>query len=100
MTETRTALALAAAARPLRHRVLWLGGIGSLAGLALVLALAAWSARAGVLRSPLWVPAAWVLGLLAAGVAGFFALRAGLGLRNAPLARRLEREAGWRSGAL
>ena len=100
MTRSRTAQALVAVARPLRSRIAWIGGIGALAGLALVLALAAWSARVGVVRSPLWVPAAWGFGFLAAALAGGIALRTALGFHGMPFAVRLEREAGWRSGAL
>jgi hypothetical protein len=87
-------------ARPLRRRIAWVGGIGALAGLVLVLALAGWSARAGLVHSPLWVPVAWGLGLLAGALAGGLAARAALGLRGLRFALRLERQAGWRSGAL
>ncbi len=100
MIPSRTALALAEVARPLRRRLAWLGGLGAAAGLGMVLALAAWSARLGALRSPVWVPAAWGLGLLAAGLAGVAALRAARGFRGGSLAAWLEREGGWRRGAL
>lgn len=100
MSDSRTALALRAVGRPLRRRFAWLALLGAAAGLGLVLALAAWSARLGALRSPLWVPAAWGLGLLVAGLTAAAALRAGRGFRGGSLAARLEREAGWRSGAL
>jgi len=100
VSRSRTALALAEVARPLRRRLVWLGILGAAAGLGTVLSVAAWSARLGALRSPVWVPAAWGFGLLAAGLVVFAALRAGRGLRDGSLAERLEREAGWRSGAL
>jgi hypothetical protein len=95
-----TEAALADAARPLRRSVRWLTGLGALGALALVLALAAWSARAGVVRSPVWVPAAWLIaGLAAVAIAGV-SLRLGRSLRSAPLARRLEGQGVWRQGAL
>ncbi len=100
MIDSQTARALAEVARPLRRRIALVGGIGALAGLALVLALAAWSARVGLVHSPLWVPIAWGSGLLAGALAGALAIRTGIGLRGLPFALRLEREAGWRSGAL
>ncbi|HEV8150050.1 MAG TPA: hypothetical protein VGP61_07705, partial [Gemmatimonadales bacterium] len=100
MKGSRTARALHEAAGPLRRRLGWVGGLGALSVLLLVLALAAWGARAGVLRSPLWVPLAWLLGLAAAMLAGGLALRARHALGSGGLAIRLEREAGWRRGAL
>ena len=100
MIHSQTALALSAVARPLRRRLAWLGVLGAAAGPGLVLAAAAWSARLGALRSPAWVPAAWALGLLAGALVGYLALRAARALRDGPLATRLERDSGWRSGAL
>jgi hypothetical protein len=97
---SRTAQALHAAASPLRRRLGWLGGLGALTLLVLMLALGAWSARAGVLRSPLWVPLTWMLALGAAVAAASLAWRARQALGGAALATRLEREAGWRRGAL
>src|SRR6185503_9021236 len=97
---TRTALALSSASQPLRRRLLWLGGLAGLAGLSVVLAVAAWGARSGALRSPIWVPAAWAVGLLGGGAVAFLVWRMARGFRGLPFAVRLEREAGWRSGAL
>lgn len=97
---TRTATALASVAAPLRRRLLWLGAVGALAGLAVVLAAAAWTARTGALHSPVWVPVTWVLGLLVAALAGVGAIRAVLGLRGIRFARQLESDAGWRRGVL
>lgn len=100
MTRTHTERALVAAARPLRHSLVWLGTVGAGAVLALVLAIAAWSARAGVVHSPIWVPAAWVLAFAAALVCGLLAWRAAHGFRASPLAGRLEGKGVWRAGAL
>ncbi|HEX7024861.1 MAG TPA: hypothetical protein VF187_08595, partial [Gemmatimonadales bacterium] len=97
---TRTEAALVAAARPLRRSLAWLGVAGSVAGLALVLALAALALRAGWLHSPLWVPGAWGLGILSGALAAGLAARHAAGLRVFPLAARLEREGGWRRGAI
>ncbi|MGQ0704004.1 MAG: hypothetical protein ACT4PM_12810 [Gemmatimonadales bacterium] len=99
MTPSRTAVALRRAGLPLRARVRIAGAAGALAGLALVLALLAWAARLGAVRSPAWVFAAWGLGLL---VAGYAIVRAYRGLRHLSpggLAGRLE-ESGWRTGAV
>ncbi|HEV8195875.1 MAG TPA: hypothetical protein VGP87_04465 [Gemmatimonadales bacterium] len=95
-----TERALTAAARPLLRRMRWLGGITALAGLLLVLVAAAWSARAGLVHSPIWVPAAWSIGFLAAGACVILALRSARALGSRRLAGRLEQDAGWRSGAL
>ncbi len=100
MTRTHTEQALAAAARPLRRSLAWLGAIGAGAGLAVVLAIAAWAARAGVVHSPVWVLVAWSVAFLAAAVCAILAARAAHGLRAPGLASRLEGQAGWRSGAL
>ena len=102
MISSRTSQALGLVGRPIRRRLLWIGVLGAFTGLALVLALAAWSARLGLLRSPIWVPMAWGVALLAAISAAIAARRASAGFRGLRLAGRLERagEAGWRRGAL
>jgi len=100
MTRSRTEQALAAAARPLRRSVAWLGAIGAGAGLAMVLAVAAWSARAGVVHSPVWVLAAWAAALVAAAVCGLLAWHTATTLRAPRLAGRLEGQGSWRAGAL
>jgi hypothetical protein len=100
VTRSRTEAALADAARPLRHSVLWLGAIGAGAGLAAVLAVAAWSARAGMVHAPAWVLVAWTLALLAAAACLLVALRTARAFRAAGVAGRLERQGEWRSGAL
>lgn len=100
MNGQRTAGALRAAGRPLRVRLAWLAGVGGAGGLAAVLAGAAWSARAGLVRSPVGVVTAWGLGLLAAAVAVVAAARWARRFRAAPLAVRLETGRGWRLGAL
>lgn len=92
MTGGQTEQALRASARPLRWRMAWLGGVAALAGLLLVLALAAWSARAGLLRTPLWVPVTWVAGFLAGALCLALVLRSARGLGAHRLAARLERE--------
>jgi hypothetical protein len=100
MTAPATARALERLARPVRAtaRIGWLAtGLGCAA---LVLGVAAWLARLGLVTAPWWVLVAW--GCAAAGVAAV--LVAGwrgdgsLGLRA--FARRLEELGGWRSGAL
>ena len=95
-----TERALTVAARPLLWRLVWLGGIAALAGLLVVLAAAAWSARAGWLHSPIWVPAAWLAGFLAAGGCIALVLRSARGLGAYRLAGRLEHDSAWRAGAL
>ena len=100
MTRTHTEQALAVAACPLRRSVAWLGAVGAGAGLALVLAIAAWSARLGVVHSPVWVPAAWAAAFGAAAVSVLLALRTARGLRTPRLAGRLEAQGRWRTGAL
>ena len=100
MTRSRTEAALADAARPLRHSVLWLGAIGAGAGLAVVLAVAAWSARVGMVHAPVWVLVAWAVALLAAAASLLLALRTARAFRAAGVAGRLELLGQWRSGAL
>jgi hypothetical protein len=100
MSAGLTERALTAAARPLLWRLSWLGGIAALAGWLLVLTIAAWSARAGLLHSPVWVPAAWITGFLAAVAVLTLALRSARRLLPHRLAGRLEHDSGWRSGAL
>ncbi len=100
MTGGQTEQALRASARPLVWRMAWLGGVAALAGLLLVLALAAWSARAGLLRSPLWVPATWVAAILAGAICLVLVFRSARGLGSHRLAARLEEQMEWRSGAL
>ncbi|NOT08679.1 MAG: hypothetical protein HOP28_10800, partial [Gemmatimonadales bacterium] len=95
-----TERALADVASPLRSRLVWLAGAGALSALALVLTLAAWGARAGLLRSPIWVPAAWFMAFAVSGVAAAFGGRAVRRLSAVRLAGRLEREADWRAGSL
>lgn len=100
MTGGQTEQALRASARPLVWRMAWLGGVAALAGLLLVLALAAWSARAGLLRTPLWVPVTWIAAFLVGALCLALVLRSARGLGTHRLAARLERESTWRSGAL
>ena len=66
----------------------------------MVLAIAAWSARAGVVHSPVWVLAAWAAALIAAAACGLLAWRTANALRAPRLAGRLEGQGGWRAGAL
>jgi hypothetical protein len=74
--------------------------VGALAGFGLVLALAAWSARAGLVQSPVWVPAAWVLAALVAGLILALAARRARDLLPTGIASRLERAGAWRAGSL
>ena len=100
MIRSRTEAALSDAARPLRHSVLWLGAVGAGAGLAAVLAVAAWSARVGMVHAPIWVLVAWAVALLAAAACLLLAGRAARAFRAAGVAGRLERQGEWRSGSL
>ena len=100
MNGHQTEAALAALARPLRRRLVWLGLVGAAGGMGAVLAVAAWGARAGVVRAPVWVPLAWALGLVAAALAVGLVFRAAGALGPPRLAARLEEEPGWRTGAL
>ena len=100
MTRSHTEAALTDAARPLRRSVLWLGAIGAGAGLAGVLAVAAWSARVGMVHAPVWVLVAWTVALLAAAGCALLAARAARAFRAAGVASRLEGQGQWRSGAL
>ncbi len=100
MSIQHTKEALVRVAGPLWRRLLLLGAVGAAAALGGVLAVAAWGARAGLVRAPVWVPAAWGLGVLAAAVALGVAIRAGRGLSIPRLAARLEGEPGWRAGSL
>jgi len=100
MSGRRTERALTRAAGPLRWRLGWLGAIGAAGGLLAVLAAAAWSARSGLVHSPVWVVVAWIAGPMAAIGAAAAAIRAARSLRAHPLAARLEREQAWRAGAL
>ncbi|HEU5218931.1 MAG TPA: hypothetical protein VFU23_09740, partial [Gemmatimonadales bacterium] len=100
MSGRLTERALAEAARPLLWRLSWLGGAAAVAGWLLVLAAAAWSARAGLLHSPIWVPAAWITGFVVAGACLALVFRSARALGTGRLAGRLEHDSGWRAGAL
>ena len=99
MRPSRTAIALGDAGAPIRRRIVALGAVASLAGLGVALAIGAWTARAGAVRSPVWVFVAWGLGLLASAQAIAVALRWRGRFSAAGVARRLE-ATGWRTGAL
>lgn len=92
--------ALQRLAAPLRWRS-QLGWLALGVGCALVaLGVAAWLARAGLLRAPLWIPAAW---LLVAGLVIAACMRARQGahrLSARATADWLEAHAGWRRGAV
>ena len=97
---TRTEAALAGASRPLRRSLLGLALLGALAGFGVVMALAAWSARAGLVPSPVWVPAAWLLAIGVAGAVLLLAARRARGFGPAGIASRLEQAGAWRNGSL
>lgn len=100
MTPSRTRLALDLVAGPLRVRLTAAGVAGGLGALALVLGIAAWVVRLGLVRTPLWVLAAWTLGALGAIAVAGLAWRERRRLAVGPLARAMEREGAWRTGAI
>jgi len=91
MSPRSTPLALHRLAAPLRR--LALGGVSLAAvGAGLVaLAVPAWLVRLGLIRSPVWVPLAWLAVLAVLALALVLALRARRGLADLPLARAVER---------
>jgi len=95
---TRTALV--ALSRPLLGRAVASGGAIVVGSALAALATAAWLARAGAVRSPWWVPIAWVVVLAGATWCAVRAWRRALGLRAEPLATTLEQGGAWRRGAL
>lgn len=97
---TRTALALDAAARPLRLRRA-VAGVALTIGLVLLaLGLAAGLARLDVWRSPAWVPLAWAIVLGLVGLGGWWMQRRVHSLATPAVAERLERQGPWRLGSL
>ena len=99
MTPLGTAGALRRAAGPFRLRLAGLAALGPVAALAAVLAIGTWTARAGAVRSPVWVFLAWAIALLAAGIAFALTIRLGRRFSVGGMADQLE-HAGWRAGAL
>ena len=75
------------------------GALG-LAGVLLALAVPAWLARLGVVRSPLWVVVAWVAAAVAAVAAAVVARRVWRHFSDTTVALAVERSPGWRLGAV
>jgi hypothetical protein len=100
MTAPATGQALARLATPLRTRS-WLGwGTLGLGLCGLLLGLAAWSARLGLLDAPYWVLIAWGIALAALAVVAYFAWKAQAELSSLRVAGRLEELGAWRYGTL
>lgn len=97
---SRTRESLGHLSGPLRRRSN-AGWLALAVGLALaVLGLTAWLARAGLARAPLWIPLTWLAAVLAliGGITG--AARGWRRLSVSAVAAWLERQSGWRRGAL
>lgn len=100
MSGPATGLALERLARPLRLRY-WSGWVATALGAAaLLLGLAAWLVRLGVVASPWWVLAAWAAAFAALAASALLARRRGAALRLPSLARAIEAVGGWRQGAI
>ncbi len=95
-----TELALEQAARPLRLRrhTAWI--VAALGAAMLLLGVMAWLARLEVIRTLVWVPAAWIGTVLLVLAASWGWHRALAGLATRSLAEWLERSGAWRLGAL
>lgn len=96
---TRTAKALTDAGRPLRRRLTGLLAFAPMAVFVATLAMTGWGMRLGALRSPLYVPVAWAIGLALAGfvLTLLFRSRGRFTIRG--VAHQLE-SSGWRRGSL
>jgi hypothetical protein len=92
--------ALQRVARPMRSRS-WAGLFGlGLGSAALLLGLAAWSARLGWVSAPYWVLLAWAFALIAVGVVAYVAAGTRARLTSRRLAATLEELGAWRRGTL
>ena len=100
MTPHRTPEALAYLVAPLRRLGVMLVAAAGMAGVLLALAVPAWLARLGVVRSPLWVVVAWV-GVAAVALAAPVVAR-GVWRRFSAttVALAVEQSPGWRRGAV
>ncbi|HET7109531.1 MAG TPA: hypothetical protein VFI41_01555, partial [Gemmatimonadales bacterium] len=97
---SRTHGALGRLASPLRRRS-QLGSLALASGCALLaLGSAAWLARAGLLRAPLWIPLAWLIVAALAAVGVIWVRQGARRLSERATAEWLEHHAGWRRGAL
>src|SRR5262245_50821428 len=100
MTAVATRAALTRLSRPLRLRA-GMGWTGVALGTAgLLLGLMAWTVRLGLVATPWWVFAAWVLALAALAASGAAAWRGLHALSVRRVARRLEDTGLTRQGAL
>lgn len=100
MSRPALASALAAIGVPLRRRVVLAAIIAGAAVVVLVLASAAWAARWRWVESPAWVPAAWLLAGIGAGMVAVLARRLAVGFDPVRLAGALEETGRFRAGAL
>jgi len=92
--------ALESLARPLARGVAAGGGALTLGLLLAGLGAAGWLARLEVVRALWWVPAAWAVALLMAGITAWFVRRRLLSVAAPALAGQLESSGAWRLGAL
>lgn len=95
-----TRLALGGLARPRARLAAGAGGMLALGTATVVLAGAAWLARVGIVRTPWWVPAAWLVSAAGVAAVGALAARHLRAVRVDRIARALEVDGHWRSGAL
>jgi len=100
MTAVATERVLARLARPLRLRSRAAWAAAAVGTAALVLGSAAWLARWEILTAPWWVLAAWVVAAVALAVVAVIAWRQETSLSVRAFARCLERDGGWRHGAI
>ncbi len=100
MAPRLTLEALAQLVAPLRQAGVRLVGVGGLALGLLVLAVPAWLARLGIVRSPLWVVVAWGLALLVAGLTALVGRRVWRHFSTDTVALTVERSGGWRQGSV
>lgn len=100
MTPRHTPDAMARLVAPLRRLGVMVVGAGGLAGVLFALAVPAWLARMGMVRSPLWVVVAWGSVVVVAGGAGIMARRVWRHFSATTVALAVERSPGWRLGAV
>ncbi|MGE0439376.1 MAG: hypothetical protein AB7L66_16635 [Gemmatimonadales bacterium] len=100
MSPRATPEALARLAAPLRRAGVTLAAGTTVGGLLGALAVGAWLVRLGVVRSPLWVPAAWLVALAGVVAAAWLTRRRFRRLTMGSLAATLDSSPGWRQGGV